>query len=131
MKQIKIMAAAFTVFMLLALAAGLLFLGNSGFRERDISMYNDMIHRMYADWAAGAAAPELEGKYGCDIILSSELVDAELTKYYAAGALVLDFTPDGETAGKVVWNDRQEADEAREKQLRQVLLGFWGAVAVA
>ncbi len=131
MKQIKIMAAAFTALMLLALGGGLLFLNGSGYRGRDIGEYNDRIHRMYADWAAGVPAGELEKAYGCDIILSRELVNAELTKYYAAGALVLDFAPDGETAGKVVWNDRQEADEAREKQLRRILLGFWGLIAVS
>ena len=131
MKQIKIMAAVFTALMLLALAGGLMLLNGTGYRGREISAYNDCIHRMYADYAAGVPVGELEKTYGCDIILSGELVNAELTKYYAAGALVLDFSPDGETAGKVAWNDRQEADDAREKQLRQVLLGFWGLIAVS
>ena len=131
MKQIKIMTAVFTALMLLALGAGFLFLGNAGYKGRDVSLYNDMIHRMYADYDAGKSIGELEKAYGCDIILSGELVDAELTKYYAAGALVLDFAPDGETAGKVAWNDRQEAYEAQEKQFRRILLCFWGLVAAA
>ena len=131
MKQIRFMAVAFTLLMAAALAGGLLFLRGTGYRGRDVSVYNDRIHRMYADYAAGVLEAELETRYGCDIILSADLVDAELTKYYAAGALVLDFAPEGENIGKVAWNDRQEADEVREKQLRQVLLGFWALIAVS
>ena len=37
MKQIKIMTAVFTVLMLLALGAGILFLNSTGYRGRDVS----------------------------------------------------------------------------------------------
>ena len=131
MKQIRIMTAVFTVLMAAALIGGLVFLNGTGYRGRDVSLYNDRVHRMAADYAAGASIAELEKEYGCDIILSADLVDAELTRYYAAGALVLDFAPEGETIGKVAWNDQQEAYEAREKQFRRVLLGFWGLIAVS
>ncbi len=97
----------------------------------DVSLYNDRIQRMYADLAAGAEIPELEKAYGCDIILSNELVDAELTKYYASGALVLDFAPEGEIIGKAAWDDQREAYAAQEKQFRRALLGFWGLVAAS
>lgn len=130
MKQIRIMAAVFTVMMIAALAAGLLFLNGIRYRGRDISAYNDRIHRIYDDWKAGVPEADIEKAYGCDIILSGELVDAELTKYYAAGALVLDFAPEGEPAGKVAWNDRQEAFGEQEQQLRRILLIFWAAVLV-
>ena len=78
MKQIRIMASAFTLLMIASLAGGLLLLRGTGYRGRDVSVYNDRIHRMYADYAAGVPEKELEAKYGCDIILSADLVDAEL-----------------------------------------------------
>ena len=131
MKQIRIMAAVFTVLMLAALGAGLLFLNSIRYQGRDISEYNDRIHRMYAGWAEGIPIADLEKEYGCDIILSGDLVDAELTKYYASGALVLDFTPEGEIAGKVVWDDRQDAFAAQEEQFRKTLLVFWAVIAAA
>ena len=81
MKQIRIMAAVFTVLMLAALGAGLLFLNSIRYQGRDISEYNDRIHRMYAGWAEGIPIADLEKEYGCDIILSGDLVDAELTKF--------------------------------------------------
>ena len=131
MKQIRIMAVVFTLLMALALAGGMLFLNGMEYRGRDVNRYNDMIHRISDGYAAGIPAEELEKVYGCDIILSRDLVDAELTKYYAAGALVLDFAPGGEAIGKVVWNDRQEAFTAQKTQLRNVLLGCWVLIAVS
>lgn len=131
MKQIRIMTIVFTVMMLVALAAAL-FLGNSlKFGRRDIGEYNDRIQRMYADVRAGEDVQTLEERYGCRVILSRDLVDAELTRYYADGALVLDFAPENEILGKIVWDDRQEAWQEQTSQLRKTLLIFWGLMAAA
>ena len=131
MKQIRILTVLFTVLMLAVLLAGIRAEESLSFQRRDISEYNDMICRMYEDFRAGEQADTLEEKYHCRIIPSTELVDAELTKYYADGALVLDFAPEGELAGKVVWNDRQEIWQTQEKQLRRTLLVIWGLAAAA
>ena len=131
MKQIRIMAIVFTALMLAVLAVALC-LGNSlSFRRRDIGEYNDMIFRINEEYRAGTAVGDLEEKYHCRIILSRELVDSEITQYYAGGALVLDFAPDGEILGKVVWNDRQEAWQEQADQLRRTLLMIWGLILAA
>ena len=51
MKQIRIMTAVFTVLMAAALIGGLVFLNGTGYRGRDVSLYNDRVHRMAADYA--------------------------------------------------------------------------------
>ena len=131
MKQIRIMAIVFTALMLAVLVFALC-LGNSlSFRRRDIGEYNDMIFRINEEYRAGTAVGDLEEKYRCRIILSRELVDSEMTQYYAGGALVLDFAPEGEILGKVVWNDRQEAWQEQADQLRRTLLMIWGVVLAA
>ena len=131
MKQIRIMAIVFTALMLAVLVFALC-LGNSlSFRRRDIGEYNDMIFRINEEYRAGTAVGDLEEKYRCRIILSRELVDSEMTQYYAGGALVLDFAPEGEILGKVVWNDRQEAWQEQADQLRRTLLMIWGLVLAA
>ena len=131
MKQIRIMAIVFTALMLAVLVFALC-LGNSlSFRRRDIGEYNDMIFRINEEYRAGTAVGDLEEKYRCRIILSRELVDSEMTQYYAGGALVLDFAPEGEILGKVVWNDRQEAWQEQTDQLRRTLLMIWGLVLAA
>ena len=131
MKQIRIITAAFTALMLAALLTGLAVLNGLSFRRRDISEYNDRMHGLYADWREGMPAEELEGKYHCRIILSTELVDAELTQYYASGALVLDFAPEGTIIVKAVWDDMRETWRQQENRLRTTLLVIWGAVAAA
>ena len=90
-----------------------------------------MIFRINEEYRAGTAVGDLEEKYRCRIILSRELVDSEMTQYYAGGALVLDFAPEGEILGKVVWNDRQEAWQEQADQLRRTLLMIWGLVLAA
>ena len=131
MKQIRIMAIVFTALMLAVLVFALC-LGNSlSFRRRDIGEYNDMIFRINEEYRAGTAVGDLEEKYRCRIILARELVDSEMTQYYAGGALVLDFAPEGEILGKVVWNDRQEAWQEQADQLRRTLLMIWGLVLAA
>ena len=131
MKQIRIMAIVFTALMLATLAAGLLFLKDAGFKGRDISVYNDWLHRMTVEYQAGIPVDQLKEKYGCDIILSTALVDGKLTKYYADGALVLDFAPAGEVIGRAVWNDRQEAWDEQTARLRRTLIIIWGAVTIS
>ena len=131
MKQIRIMAIVFTVLMLTSLLIGLRMESRVSFRRRDISEYNDLIYRMYEDYRAGTPTEELEKKYHCHIILSADFVNTDMTKYYADGALVLDFAPDGTTEGKVAWDDRQETWQAQEKQLRKTLLIIWGTITAA
>ena len=131
MKQIRIITAVFTALMLAVLFIGLGMVNGLSFQRRDISEYNDMMYGLSAGWRDGVPAEELEAKYNCRIILSTELVDAELTQYYANGALVLDFAPEGELIGKAVWDDRQEAWQTQKSQVRTTLWIVWGLIAAA
>ena len=131
MKQIRIMVIVFTVLMLTSLLIGLRMESGISFQRRDISEYNDLIYRMYEDYRIGTPTEELEQKYHCHIILSADFVNTDMTKYYADGALVLDFAPDGATEGKVAWDDRQETWQMQEKQLRKTLLIIWGTITAA
>ena len=112
MKQIRVITLVFTALMAAVLVLALRLGDSLSFRRRDIGEYNDMIHQITDAYRAGEPAERLEEKYHCRIILSGELVDAELTPYYAGGALVLDFAPEDGVAGKVIWNDRQEVWKA-------------------
>ena len=131
MKQIRILAIVFTVLMLASLLIGLRIENGISFQRRDISEYNDLIYRMYEDYRAGKPTEELEEKYHCNIVLSADFVNTDMTKYYADGALVLDFAPDGAIEGKMAWDDRKETWQAQEKQLRKTLLVLWGTITAA
>ena len=131
MKQIRVITLVFTALMAAVLVLALRLGDSLSFRRRDIGEYNDMIHQITDAYRAGEPAERLEEKYHCRIILSGELVDAELTPYYAGGALVLDFAPEDGVAGNVIWNDRQEVWKEQANQLRTTLLLIWGLVAVA
>ena len=131
MKHIRLLAIAFTALMIAVLAAAFLAGGGFDFSRRDIGEYNDRIRRMYEAYRAGESTDEISREYGCRIILSTELVDVELTQYYANGALVLDFAPEGTIIGKVAWDDNMKAWQEQEKQFRRAFLAVWGLMAAA
>lgn len=98
------------------------------FGKRDIVYYNDLLHQVSLDIENGVAESDVEDKYTCRIILSKELDDPELSKFYATGALVLDLNVNGEYVGKVAWNDREETYNHTRYQVLKVAVLLWTAV---
>ncbi|MBQ6230318.1 MAG: HAMP domain-containing histidine kinase [Eubacterium sp.] len=97
-------------------------------KKRDISFYNDKLISMEKDYLAGTSIEELESRYGCDIVFSSSLVDAELSKYYGDYAMIVDFAPGGELIGKAVWNDYAEDHDSDTDVFFKTALIIWGVV---
>lgn len=97
-------------------------------KKRDISFYNDKLISMEKDYLAGTSIEELESRYGCDIVFSSSLVDAELSKYYGEYAMIVDFAPGGELVGKAVWNDYAEDHDSDTDVFFKTALIIWGVV---
>ena len=108
MNQISRITFAYTLLMIAALLFIIHGYRKNDYKGRDIVYYNDCLLSMCEEYAAGKNEAEIEAKYGCDIVLSKELVGMEMTDYYISGALVLDFAPEGEYIGKVVWDDINE-----------------------
>lgn len=126
MRSIRAVMIIFPVLMGAALIALLVVHGKATDTGRDITVYNDRLLNMQAEYVAGESVKTLEEKYGCRIILSDSLTDPELSRMYARNALVVDFKPGGEYIGKAVWDDMaEEKREYRDKLLRAELI-FWG-----
>ncbi|MBQ8950826.1 MAG: HAMP domain-containing histidine kinase [Eubacterium sp.] len=130
MKQISRIALLFTILMVGTLLLLIFGYKKNDYRGRDMAYYNDCLISLYSDYKAGLSEEELESGYNCDIVFSKEVVSTELTKYYSSGALVLDFAPDGEYLGKVVWNDVNEGLERVQRYTRRSIVLFWTAVLI-
>ena len=95
---------------------GVLFLAfflraDTGLEKRDMSFYNDRLHKMYDDYKAGNSISEIEAGYECRIILTNGVdgtLTPELNALYAGRALVLDFAPEGSVIGKVAWDEASD-----------------------
>jgi signal transduction histidine kinase len=73
---------------------------------------------------------QLEEKYECDIILSKSFINSEITDYYSKRAMVLDFSPNEEYLGKIVWDDITAEKAMGDKKIKDIILIFWAAVLV-
>ncbi|MBR1852097.1 MAG: HAMP domain-containing histidine kinase [Lachnospiraceae bacterium] len=107
MKVLRRIAILFTLFMLLVLCIFLYLNRQFSFVQRDLLSYNEALHQIQAEILAGTTESEIEEKYNCRIILSTEINDSELAEVYRNSAFVLDLAPNGEYMGKVAWLDEQ------------------------
>ena len=128
MNQISRISFAYTLLMIAALLFIIHGYRKNDYKGRDIVYYNDCLLSMCEEYAAGKNEAEIEAKYGCNIVLSKELVGMEMTDYYSSGALVLDFAPEGEYIGKVVWDDINENLEQVKNYTRKTIVIFWAIV---
>ena len=121
------------VFLLIMLGGlvALLYLTQPKEREkRDMVAYNDEICRIYEAYLSGTPVETLEEKFECTIAVGKG-AEAKIMRGYAEYALVMDFAPEGDVIGKIVWNDvDREAGEASTAFRRQALI-LWGILLAA
>ncbi len=131
MKSLKRIFISFTIFMLLILILFYNLNRKTVYGKRDIVFYNDQLHKVSSDIESGMSETDVEDKYSCHIIFAKEIDDPELSQLYASGALVLDLSVDGQYAGKVAWNDREDNFDNTKHQILKVALALWLAVLVS
>ena len=120
---------AYVLIMLAALGVLWLLTGRNSVGKRDMVAYNDELHRIGSDYLAGRPVAEIEAEYGCRIVPASG-AEAEIMKTYAEYGLVMDFAPDGEVIGKILWNDVSDWTVSSLRETRRMTLIFWGIVFV-
>jgi len=128
MKVLRQIAILFTGFMLLVLCAFLYMNRQFSFVQRDLLSYNETLHQIQTDLLAGIDESDIEEKYDCRIILSTEINDPELAEMYRNSAFVLDLAPDGEYIGKVAWMDEQNRYNSAKDGFFVVSLLLWAMI---
>lgn len=128
MKVLRQITILFTFFMLLVLCIFLYLNRQFSFVQRDLLSYNDVLHQVQKELLAGTAESEIEEKYNCRIILSTEINDPELAEAYRNSAFVLDLAPNGEYIGKVAWMDEQNRYNDAKDGFFVVSLILWALI---
>ncbi|MBO4696990.1 MAG: HAMP domain-containing histidine kinase [Lachnospiraceae bacterium] len=129
MKYRNRIVIAYVLIMLAALFCMLQATKQRTMKSRDMVAYNDEIHRIAAEYLSGKGTEEIEAVHDCKIVFSNES-EAEIVRGYADYALVMDFAPDGEVIGKVIWHDVSGGFEASLRRNRRTMLVFWSVVFV-
>lgn len=119
------------VVMLAAFAAIWFSVGRKVDTKRDMVSYNDRLYRVYEDYLAGKPTAEIEQKHSCRLLLNGISDATELNALYAGYALVMDFSPDGETVGKIGWDDVSGVFEEQQKSLRRTFYVLWSVLFAA
>ena len=130
MKLLIKLVLSYTVLMVIAFLVLMSVNHSTDYKGRDITAYNKMVYEINEGYNAGASIETLEEKFGCRIIFSTDLVDDEMTKFYAEGALVIDFAPKGELLGKIAWNDVSTKYAQKEKTLLKAVTIWWIIILV-
>ena len=114
MKGIRSILILYVILMGAALAALIIMHANMEYKGRDITIYNDRLLSMQAEYLEGASVESLEEKYDCRILFATSLTDSELSKMYSNRWMILDFAPGGDYLGKVAWDD-SSADYEKDR----------------
>jgi len=130
MKYRNRIGIVYTFLMLVALAVLLWITKPVAANKRDMVAYNDEIVRIGEDYVAGMSIPQIEEKYDCKIVLSTE-PSSEIMRGYAEYALVVDFAPRGEEIGKIVWDDINSGRLEFQASMRKTAWIVWGVLFVA
>ncbi|MBR5712235.1 MAG: HAMP domain-containing histidine kinase [Lachnospiraceae bacterium] len=131
MKQYRTIFLCFLLVMAAAFWGIRLLADRLRFDDRDMVKYNDTVHQIYRDWAAGADERTIEERYGCELILSTSPNDAQLMKFQNERALVVDFAPEGTVLGKLAWSDSHDLYDNSRTEIIKVLRISWAVVLTA
>ncbi len=131
MKVLRRIAIIYSIFMLLVLGIFMLMNRRYSYSERDLVYYNDVCHMAEKEYAKGVAEEDIEKKYDCHIIISTEINNEELAKLYKNYAFVIDFAPDGNYIGKIAWSDEVNRFQSTSDAFFKITVFVWAALFIA
>ncbi|MBQ2558622.1 MAG: HAMP domain-containing histidine kinase [Lachnospiraceae bacterium] len=118
------------ILIMLGALAGLWFTtGGKTAPKRDMVAYNDELHRIGKAYLEGQARESIEEQFSCKLVLAGE-PEAEVMRAYSEYGLVMDFAPEGEVIGKVIWHDVGGDFQGSRNTFRRTFLIFWAVVFV-
>ncbi|MCR5375188.1 MAG: HAMP domain-containing histidine kinase [Lachnospiraceae bacterium] len=118
------------ILIMLGALAGLWFTtGGKTAPKRDMVAYNDELHRIGKAYLEGQARQSIEEQFSCKLVLAGE-PEAEVMRAYSEYGLVMDFAPEDEVIGKVIWHDVGGDFQGSRNTFRRTFLIFWAVVFV-
>ena len=130
MKLLKIFLTTFTVLMVILL---IVFhnIGNSvSYKRRDMPSYNLKMHDIYDDYNSGKSLEEIEKEFGAKIVITDTELCEEVINAYANNSLVMDFAPDGEIIGKIIYDDKLDSFNTEKSYFKKRMLVIWSVALI-
>ena len=70
----------------------------------DVVKYYDCLYNITEDYKNGLSEEDIEAKYDCNLILSTDALSQEIVDSIKKRAVVMEFAPEGEIIGRVTWD---------------------------
>lgn len=131
MKVLRRIAIAYSLFMLLVLGVFILMNRRYSYSERDLVYYNDICHIAEKLYSEGVSEEDIENKYDCHIIISTEIHNEELAALYKNYAFVIDFAPEGNYIGKIAWSDEVNRFQSTSDAFFKITVFVWAALFIS
>ena len=130
MKLLKIFLTTFTVLMVILLIV----FHNSGnsvsYKRRDMPSYNLKMHDIYDAYNSGKSREEIEKEFGAKIVITDTELCEEVINAYANNSLVMDFAPDGEIIGKIIYDDKLDSFNTEKSYFKKRMLVIWSVALI-
>ena len=130
MKLLKIFLTTFTVLMVILLIV----FHNSGnsvsYKRRDMPSYNLKMHDIYDAYNSGKSREEIEKEFGAKIVITDTELCEEVINAYANNSLVMDFAPDGEIIGKIIYDDKLDSFNTEKSYFKKRMLIIWSVALI-
>lgn len=106
-------------------------IGNSvSYKRRDMPSYNLKMHDIYDAYNSGKSLEEIEKEFGAQIVITDTELCEEVINAYANNSLVMDFAPDGEIIGKIIYDDKLDSFNTEKSYFKKRMLVIWSVVLI-
>ena len=106
-------------------------IGNSvSYKRRDMPSYNLKMHDIYDAYNSGKSLEEIEKEFGAKIVITDTELCEEVINAYANNSLVIDFAPDGEIIGKIIYDDKLDSFNTEKSYFKKRMLVIWSVALI-
>ncbi|MBO5609225.1 MAG: HAMP domain-containing histidine kinase [Eubacterium sp.] len=88
------------------------------------------MHDIYDAYNSGKSLEEIEKEFGAQIVITDTELCEEVINAYANNSLVMDFAPDGEIIGKIIYDDKLDSFNTEKSYFKKRMLVIWSVVLI-
>ncbi|MCR4846119.1 MAG: HAMP domain-containing histidine kinase [Eubacterium sp.] len=92
--------------------------------------YNLKMHDIYDAYNSGKSLEEIEKEFGAKIVITDTELCEEVINAYANDSLVMDFAPDGEIIGKIIYDDKLDSFNTEKSYFKKRMLVIWSVALI-
>ena len=131
MGLIKKILIIFTLVMLAGLTVFSIMIKKGKSADVDVVKYYDCLYNITEDYKNGLSEEDIEAKYDCNLILSTDALSQEIVDSIKKRAVVMEFAPEGEIIGRVTWDTEYKSEISKDKKIMTYGIVLWFVIFIS